>query len=356
MLWMVFALLTAAAVTAVLWPLAARPRARQDRGIGVAIYEAQLAEIERDVAQAALAEADAKAARTEAARRLLASAKAQEMAPPASATRARLAAAAVLIFVPALSLGLYGVIGHPNLPDAPLNARDDLPAAIAKIESHLKQHPDDGRGFEVLAPVYLHLGRFEEAVAAARAALRLLGATPAREAFLGEALIAEADGTVTAEAKQLFEAAAQEDANLAAPRFFLGLAAEQAGDKAKAKEIWSALIAAAPRDAPWAQALRKRLAALEAAPSGPAGGEAAKIAALPAGQQMAAISSMVDALAARLARDGNDAEGWLRLIRSYAVLHEPDKARSALGDARRNLAADPGAISRIDALARELGL
>jgi cytochrome c-type biogenesis protein CcmH len=49
-------------------------------------------------------------------------------------------------------------------------------------------------------------------------------------------------------------------------------------------------------------------------------------------------------------------EGWLRLVRSYTVLQEPDKARSALIDAKRSLAGDPSAIARIEALARELGL
>jgi len=71
---------------------------------------------------------------------------------------------------------------------------------------------------------------------------------------------------------------------------------------------------------------------------------------------MGAIRGMVDGLAARLAQNGQDLEGWLRLVRSYTVLHEPDKARAALIDAKRNLAGDPNAIARIEALARELGL
>ena len=69
-----------------------------------------------------------------------------------------------------------------------------------------------------------------------------------------------------------------------------------------------------------------------------------------------AIHGMVDKLAARLAQNGQDVEGWLRLVRAYTVLHEPDKARSALIDAKRSLAGDPSAIARIEALARELGL
>jgi cytochrome c-type biogenesis protein CcmH len=71
---------------------------------------------------------------------------------------------------------------------------------------------------------------------------------------------------------------------------------------------------------------------------------------------MRAIRAMVDRLAARLAQNGNDVEGWLRLVRSYSVLQETDRARAALIDAKRNLAGDPGAIARLEALARELGL
>jgi len=65
---------------------------------------------------------------------------------------------------------------------------------------------------------------------------------------------------------------------------------------------------------------------------------------------------MVDKLAAQLAQDGHDAEGWLRLVRSYVVLKESDKARGALADARRSLASDAEALARLDALGRELGL
>jgi cytochrome c-type biogenesis protein CcmH len=362
MLWLILAVLTAAAVLSVLWPLAKAPRGVARREIGIAIYKAQLAEIERDEAQHLVAPEDAQGAKAEAARRLMAGA-AIEPPPAALRTKARLASVGVVIFVPVLALSLYATIGHPDMPDAPLAARldvsparVDLAAAIARVEAHLAQHPDDGRGYEVLAPVYLRMGRAGDAVNAARAALRLLGETPARHALYGEALVAAANGVVTPEAKQSFEAAAAKDPLAAEPRFFLGLAAEQEGDKARARDIWSRLAAEAPQDAPWAQALRKRLAALGAGPATEQGGLAAKIEALPEAGRMNAIRGMVDGLASRLAQNGQDLEGWLRLVRSYTVLHEPGKARSALIDAKRSLAGDPSAIARIEALARELGL
>ncbi len=161
---------------------------------------------------------------------------------------------------------------------------------------------------------------------------------------------------MTPESKQSFEAAAAKDPAAAEPRFFLGLAAEQEGDKARARDIWGKLAAEAPRDAPWAQALRERLVALGAGPETTQDGLAGKIEALPEAGRMNAIRGMVEGLAARLAQNGQDLEGWLRLVRSYTVLHEPGKARSALVDAKRSFAGDPSAVARIEALARELGL
>jgi cytochrome c-type biogenesis protein CcmH len=363
MLWLIFAVFTAVAMLSVLWPLAKTPRGVACGEIGIALYKAQLAEIEKDEAQRLVAPEDAQGAKAEAARRLMAVDAAIEPPPAASGTRARLVSVGVLIFVPVLALSLYATIGHPDMPDAPLSARldasparMDLAAAIAKIEAHLAQHPDDGRGYEVLAPVYLRMSRAGEAVNAARAALRLLGETPARHALYGEALVAAANGVVTSEAKQSFEAAAAQDSSAAEPRFFLGLAAEQEGDKVRAREIWGKLAAEAPQQAPWAQALRERVAALGAGPATTQDGLAAKIEALPEAGRMNAVRGMVEGLASRLAQNGQDLEGWLRLVRSYTVLHEPGKARSALVDAKRNLAGDPSAIARIEALARELGL
>lgn len=363
MVWLIFALLTAGAVASVLWPLARGPRGVDRREASIAVYKAQLAEIERDKEQHDLPSEDVRVAKAEAARRLLA---AESIAVPAGSSshlKTWLASSCVAILVPGLSLALYMAVGHPNMPDAPLAARleaapqqMDLAAAIAKIEAHLKDYPDDGRGYEVLAPVYLHLGRTGDAVNAARSALRLLGESSARMTLYGETLVAAADGVVTAEAREIFEAAAAKDASAAKPRFFLGLAAEQAGDKARAAEIWSKLVADAPPGAPWAKVLRERMAALAARPGEGSTGLAARSGAPPQAGQMEVIRAMVERLASRLAQDGHDLEGWLRLIRSYTVLQEPSKARSALNEAKRSLADDKDALIRIHALARELGL
>jgi cytochrome c-type biogenesis protein CcmH len=363
MLWLIFAVLTAGAVVCVLWPLATSPRVIPRRDVGIAIYKAQVAEIERDEAQQIATKEDAQSAKAEAARRLLATDDGNETLTGESRTRAQLVSLAVLIFVPALSLAVYAATGHPGLPDAPLAARLqtpperlDLAAAIAKVEAHLARNPDDGRGYEVLVPVYIRMGRTADAVKAARAALRLLGESPARQTLFGEAAVAAANGIITPEAEQSFAAAATAEPSAPKPKFFLGLAAEQRGDTEAAKKLWSELAAELPQGSPVAQALGARIAALNGEPNQVLPGQVVNGGGAREAEQMRAIRAMVDGLAARLAQNGNDIEGWLRLVRSYTVLRETEKARAALAEAKRNLAADPNAIARIEALARELGL
>jgi cytochrome c-type biogenesis protein CcmH len=69
-------------------------------------------------------------------------------------------------------------------------------------------------------------------------------------------------------------------------------------------------------------------------------------------QRKVMIEGMVERLSERLHRDGSDVEGWLRLVRSYMVLGEADKARAAVADARRALADDPNKLRRLDDLAK----
>ena len=118
MLWLVLALMTAAAMFAVLLPLARSERV--DRGAADAvIYRDQLDEIERDRANGSIEGAEAEAARVEVSRRLLAAADAQppaSVAPAACVRHRRWAAIATFVIVPLGGLSLYLMLGSPNLP------------------------------------------------------------------------------------------------------------------------------------------------------------------------------------------------------------------------------------------------
>jgi cytochrome c-type biogenesis protein CcmH len=364
-LWFLFALMTAMAIFAVLWPLA-RNKAMRRSGSDLAVYRDQLEEIQRDRAAGQIGDVEAAAAKVEVSRRLIVAADAQALAPtplpPATATRhRRLVAIVALVALPLGAAGLYLKVGSPELPGQPLLARaadvqnQSIDTLVAQVEGHLAANPEDARGWEVIAPVYLRLGRFDDAVKARRNLLRLSGETAERQADLGEALVGNANGIVTAEAKIAFERAVALDARDVKGRYFLGLAAEQDGRRADAVSVWRAMVADAPEDAPWVGFVRGELARLAGSP-GPGAEDLAAAADLGPEQRMAMIRGMVEKLSDRLHHDGTDLEGWLRLVRSYMVLGERDKARAAAGEARHALASDPEKLRRIDELVKGLGL
>ena len=377
MLWVIFALLTGMAVMAVLWPLSRAPATTDARELDVSFYKAQAAEIDRDVSRGVIGEDEAATARNEAARRLMAASRvAPDDVRPSSSQVARWTALAVVLLVPAVALGVYTYVGQPNMPDEPLEARlnadparMDMAAIMAKLERTVAANPDDGRGWALLARMYTQLGRTQGAADAYRQEIRLLGPTEERLSALGEDETVLADGHVTTEAAQHFEAAAKLDPKSPRARYYLGLAAEQGGDKTKAVTIWTAIVADGPANAPWIPTIKSRIAAATGEPLAPppmasavpdAGQGQAKmataVAAMPADQQQQMIHGMVDRLAQRLKTNGADIEGWLRLVRAYGVLQEQANAKSALADARRNFASDDGAKKRLDELAHELGL
>jgi cytochrome c-type biogenesis protein CcmH len=375
-LWIIFAVMTAAAVFAVLWPLGRKPRA-VDGGSDRLVYQDQLQEIDRDRAAGMIGEAEAESARIEISRRLLAAA-AEETSPvalPPQGLRYRRAAAlAAIVVIPAVALGFYLYLGSPDVPGQPAFARTSGPqngqsiaSLISQVEEHLARDPNDGAGWEVIAPVYLRIGRFDDAVVARRKAILLNGDTPAREADLGEALVAAANGVVTDEAKHAFTQAAA-DANEVKARYFLGLADEQDGNRDAAAAKWRAMIDGAPPDAPWVSFVRTALARVtgasapgqgatgQDAASGPSAGDVAAADTMDPAQRNEMIRGMVQRLDDRLHSDGSDVEGWLRLVRAYTVLGDRDKAKGAAADAKHALASNPDAVKQIDDLVKGLGL
>jgi cytochrome c-type biogenesis protein CcmH len=379
-LWLAFALMTAAAIFAVLWPLGRRASALG--GSDVAVYRDQLDEVARDRASGLIGEAEADAAKVEVSRRLIAAADAAEAVNSMDGSplwRRRATALTGLLLLPLGAAALYLALGSPQLPGQPLAERmsavrqdRSIQNLVSQVEAHLERNPNDVRGYEVVAPVYLRLGRFDDAVNARRKLLALSGETAERQADLGEALASAANGVITVEAKAAFDRALALDPNDLKAKFFVGVAAEQDGDKPKAAAIWTAMLKDAPPDAAWAPVVRESLTRIGVAPPaavappiaiapgpnapGPGAADVAAASTMSEKDRGDMIRGMVARLADKLKDDGNDLEGWQRLLRAYMVLGERDKALVAAGDARKALASDPEKLRQIGDLIKSMGL
>lgn len=382
LLWTSFAILSAVVLVALLRPLlapAATPLAPEEAGREV--YRDQLAEIDSDRAAGMIGEAEAEAAKRELARRLLAEAAGSAASSAAAAATGTGFARysfyiAGIALLPALGLLIYQATGSPRLPSQPHDARvaqkpvpnsiDDL---VARVEERLREHPEDGQGWDVLAPVYMRQERFREAADAFARAIRLLGPNAKRLSGFGEATVIAENGIVSEPARLAYEQLLKLEPGQPEARFWLAMAKEQDGKLTEAAADYRGLLADAPAGAPWRASVEERLALVTQRMGGapvapPAAGlgaapsrEGAKaIESLPPEERMKAISGMVDGLAARLKQNGDDLDGWLRLIRAYKVLGKQDAARASLLDARKAMQGNAAGQSALDTLAKDLGL
>ncbi|HWB47217.1 MAG TPA: c-type cytochrome biogenesis protein CcmI [Hyphomicrobiaceae bacterium] len=379
LLWVLFALMTAAVLAAVLTPLMRVPAgdARADES-ALAVYRHQLAEVQAERARGLIDDHEAEGARLEISRRLLANAPGAQpvqaaTTAPAPARLAPLALATAAV-VPLLTIGIYLAHGSPGMRAFPFTAHAQVPLdqaslgdLVARVEARLRAHPEDGGGWDVIAPVYLKMQRYADAATAFANASRILGESVPRLAGFAEATVLANDGIVTDDARKAYAKIVERAPDRLEPRFWLALAKEQDGDLAGALAAYKVLLADIKADVPWRPALTQRMGEVEkrlaragasgaSAAPGPTPSQVAAAAALPPEQRGAMIAQMVDGLAQRLERDGSDLAGWQRLVHAYVVLDRKDDARSALAKARAHFSADPDALSKLAALAGTLGL
>ncbi|WP_432444743.1 c-type cytochrome biogenesis protein CcmI [Rhizobium leguminosarum] len=396
--WILVAALTAALAVILLYPLLRGAKAADNIRAGeAAVYRDQLRELDRDLNGGLITSEEADYARAEIGRRLIAVSADEPAETPKPARHHRFTEAFVLLVLPVLGLCLYLTTGRPDLPSQPLEARlenpgNDVAVLITKAERHLSEKPDDGKGWDVLAPIYFRTMRVNDAQLAYRNAIRLLGPSPVRLDGLAETLMAVSDGVVTEEARQVLEQSLTLEPDNPRARFYIALSMEQAGRPDEARQAFEALAKQSPAGAPWLPLVNQHIAmnggapagadpaapganpaapgadpaapganpaapgANPAAPGNPTQQDVAAAETMSAGDRQQMIRGMVESLDAKLSEDPNNFEGWMRLVRSYAVLNDKDRAADAL---KRGLAAfpPPGVQGRqLLALARELGI
>lgn len=313
----------------------------------VAHLKLQLREIESDLALGRLGPAEGVAAKGELARELM---RLKGTTKPLTDTGSRRGiAAGAAVATALLAFCVYGALGRPDLPAQPLTERKDVPPpemtlddAIARIEAQLKAKPVDLRGWSVIAPAYMQLGRFADAAAALRKVIELDGPTADRETDLGEALMMAKDGDASGEPLTLFRSASNRDVKHVRSRYYLASEATREGDFANAKAQWEALLKLSTGGESWVANAEAGLAAAEAG----LGGD------MPAN---ADVAGMVEGLSKRLMQSGGTIDEWTRLVRSRLVLGQTEAAQLAY-DAARKAYPDAGARAELDVLAADNGL
>lgn len=379
--WVAAAILTCITVLALIAPL---QRIRRTGGpdsaaaADVAVYRDQLREIDSDRERGLISDEDAEAARIEVSRRLLKAADAAQADRAATTDdpgprRRLIATAAAACVVPIAAAGLYLMKGRPDLPDQSRAARLQIPVnempvteMLARVEARLAEHPEDGRGWDVIAPIYARVGRLQAAALAYQKAIEINGANLNRVMRLGQLHVRLGGGRVSDSARSLFKQALSFDPTNVEAAYWLAAAHEQRGNRAAAAQGYRDLLTRSDIPGEWRDAIGTRLAAVASAPtdqerdrSGSAGPSQDDVAAanqMTAEQRREMIEGMVARLAQRLDEDGSDPAAWVRLVRSYLVLGDRARAVATIDRARTALVDNAQGLAEINKAAEAFGL
>ncbi len=443
--WILSAVLTAGVAGGLLlYP--GRGRGLDAAGTDEVVFVQQLRELEDDIAAERISADDARAMRAEIARRLLRArrvngAKAGGAAEDAGSDAvlmdeepslsrdaqrpAKAFAASVAGFIAVATTALYLVLGTPNAGEliaqsaeaqriVAEQARARAVAAqtggagngqgqsgadysqaqigdmVKRVEAILAERPDDARGWQVLAPIYMRMGRFDDAAMAISRLIELRGDGPAPRMERAIAIIYANDGTVTERARRDLKTAVDLSPEFAPAHYWLAIADMQSGKLDMAQDRLKAQLRREDVAGSLREAMLARLEDIQSgrvgaavAPTSPqretssvasapdqsvtAAGErptrddgafsalpesetGRAIAALPAEDRGAMIESMVAGLKARLTEEGGSPRQWAQLVRALLVLNRPDEARSMVTAAQANLGAEAFRRSGIGAL------
>jgi len=332
----------------------------------LAVYRAQLDELERDRERGVLQDSELESARLEVQRRMLAADAARGRTVGGQPGTAGWGVPMALAVAVPLSAGaVYLWLGNPGVDSQPFAERrggsaqsaeggalPDVATMMMGLRERLAEDPADLQGWITLGSAAFAMGDFGEAITAYNRALAIDADLAQLHSALGEAHIMSAGGIVTEAARRALEQAVAKDPLEPRARFYLAIAREQDGDKEGALAALTSLLEDAPADATWTDGVRQRAMAMAVElgqdpatavpPSQPAGGGA--------GPEDA------KQLAARLESDPKDYQGWIELARLRMDAGDRDGAQAALQRGAEVYAGAPFVQQELRQAAAQLGL
>ena len=394
--WLVCAVLTLAVTALMVMPLL-RPKDIGDDNPDIAIYRAQLDEIDRDLERDLLAPDEAERARTEVARRLLAANKAAK-SPDSDTTPTRWLSAAIAVVLLGLGFGTYWFVGAPDYPDMPLQARlaaseeiranrptqaefeaaapvpppatgvpDEYRTAVDQLRIIAPTRPDDLEAWSRLAMAEVELRNYVGAAAAQEKVVAIRGDAVELQDLqrLLDLKVVAAGGFVSHEAEEVVGEILERDPGNIAARYYLGALYNQTDRPDLALRLWRVIIengdpnnfhVASARAQVGDVAFRAGVEYALPEARGPSFEQMDAASDMTEEDRQAMIGGMVSGLADRLATQGGPAEDWARLIRAYGVLGNQDAARTVWTEAQQVFVSSMRGMEILTNAARDAGV
>jgi cytochrome c-type biogenesis protein CcmH len=252
----------------------------------VLIYRDQLAELDADLNNSTISKEQHDAGRRELERRVLEDTLAALNEAPAESGRPnKWAPIALSIILPLAAVGLYLKLGSPQSVAPQMAASeqgsphasgetqhgtsfDKIREMAGKLAERLKQHPEDGEGWAMLARSYRVLGQFKEASEAYQKAIKLVPGDAQLLADYADALAMNQGQTLEGEPMRIVEQALKVDPNNLKALALAGTAAFDGKNYKLAIGYWEKAIKLSPPDSEFTQSLQSSLNEAQALASG----------------------------------------------------------------------------------------
>ena len=397
--WSVAGVMVLAAGALILRALTRAPVADMRTNPDMAVYRAQLAEVDRDLSRDIIAATEAEAMRTEIKRRMLELDRAGAATAPAARRLGNALPAGLTCLMLLAAVLLYWELGAPGYADLPHRDRvaraeavkaarptqteaeaeaakgraappappEDFAKLMDDLRAAVAERPDDVQGLRLLATNERRIGNLQAAARAEERLLVVLGdtATADDHAALADILISAAGGLVTADAEAQIAAALRTDPANGTARFYAGLLEAQIGRPDRAFLLWRALQKDSPPEAPWMPYIAGQMEMLAAAAGadyappevkGPGAADIDAAAQMSEGDRAEMIKGMVAGLEERLFTQSGTAGEWAQLMTALGVLGDKDRAQTAWARAQVALQGDPAALDQVRAAAQTAGV
>ena len=312
--------LAALVLLVAIWPLLRHQGPVLDNSadkVNINIYRDQLRELDEDLAAGTIDQARHAEARAELERRLLEDTTGESDPVKAAAPRSgKLTAVILAALIPLAATGLYLSVGTleglaPEQARA-AGAHDITPQQVeelvAKLAARLKESPENGEGWVMLARSYAALERYTESASAyAEAAKRIPGDAQLLADYADVLAVAQG-GRLAGDPEKLVQRALAIDPNNAKALALAGTAAFERKQYAIAVKYWQKLAASLPADSEMAGAVQSSIAEAQSLAGGTKPGvapkeSAAKSATTVAAAQVSGSVTISAALKARVAAD-----------------------------------------------------
>ncbi len=190
-----------------------------------------------------------------------------------SATQGRWVAFLLLLFVPALSIVLYSVLGDPDaiakqaeqqqMMQKQQQAQANIERMVSSLAQRLQKNPDDLEGWMMLGRSFLYMKRYQAASEAFAQAYRLQPENVAVVLQYADALAAAHDGKLSGKPAQLIKQALRLQADNQTALWMSGLASVEAGQLRQALETWQKLASLTDKQSPSYSKLSALIQALQ---------------------------------------------------------------------------------------------